>query len=200
MRLGFFNWLLVMAGLGAPVWALGAEATFRDRVEPILTNYCFDCHGDGTEKGDVSLDFANFSSAVSDLDLWTRVWQNLETHLMPPAEKDQPTAEELRTLTHWIEQDVFKLDSANPDPGRVTVRRLNRMEYRNTVQDLLGVDFRVDDNFPPDDTGYGFDTIGDVLSLSPLLFEKYHVCRSGDRGGCGSSRVREHSGEGREEQ
>jgi len=173
MRLGFFKWMVVMVGLGTPGWGLGAEAAFRDRVEPILVDYCFDCHGDGTEKGDVSLDFADFSSAVSDLDLWERVWQNLESHLMPPSEKDQPSAEELRTLTRWIEQDVFKLDPANPDPGRVTVRRLNRMEYRNSIQDLLGVDFRVDDNFPPDDTGYGFDTIGDVLSLSPLLFEKY---------------------------
>jgi hypothetical protein len=65
------------------------------------------------------------------------------------------------------------LDSANPDPGRVTVRRLNRVEYRNTIRDLMGYDFKVEDELPPDDTGYGFDNIGDVLSLSPLLLEKY---------------------------
>ena len=73
----------------------------------------------------------------------------------------------------WIESNALKLDPENPDPGRVTIRRLNREEYRNTIQDLVGVDYNVDDNFPPDDTGFGFDTIGDVLTISPLLLEKY---------------------------
>src|SRR5207245_1688186 len=67
----------------------------------------------------------------------------------------------------------FKIDPQNPDPGRVTVRRLNRIEYRNTIRDLLGVHYDTDAEFPPDDTGHGFDNIGDVLSLSPLLLEKY---------------------------
>ena len=60
-----------------------------------------------------------------------------------------------------------------PDPGRVTARRLNRVEYNNTVRDLLGVDFKPAADFPADDSGYGFDNIGDVLSLSPVLMEKY---------------------------
>ncbi len=60
-----------------------------------------------------------------------------------------------------------------PDPGRVTLRRLNRVEYNNTIRDLFGVDFRPADDFPSDDVGYGFDNIGDVLSLPPLLMEKY---------------------------
>src|SRR5215831_14618990 len=68
---------------------------------------------------------------------------------------------------------VFQVDPQNPDPGRVTVRRLNRVEYRNTVHDLLGVDFDSLSEFPPDDTGHGFDNIGDVLTLSPMLLEKY---------------------------
>jgi hypothetical protein len=57
--------------------------------------------------------------------------------------------------------------------GRVTAHRLNRSEYNNTVRDLLGVDFHPADDFPQDDSGYGFDNIGDVLSLSPVLMEKY---------------------------
>jgi len=75
----------------------------------------------------------------------------------------------------------FQCRSSQPDPGRVTIRRLNREEYRNTILDLLGVPFDADDAFPADDTGYGFDTIGDVLNISPLLMEKlYHRC-AGDR-------------------
>jgi hypothetical protein len=166
----------LVVGMVLSMWALagGAQAAgYRDRVEPILVNYCFDCHGDGATKGDVSLDFADETAAVREVTLWDRVWHNLETHLMPPAEKDQPNSAEREELVKWIERDVFKIDPKNPDPGRVTIRRLNREEYRYSVRDLLGVDFSVDDNFPPDDTGYGFDTIGDVLSLSPLLLEKY---------------------------
>ena len=68
---------------------------------------------------------------------------------------------------------MFGIDPANPDPGRVTLRRLNRVEYRNTIRDLMGVDYNTTENFPADDTGYGFDNIGDVLSVSPLLMEKY---------------------------
>ncbi|WP_231734094.1 DUF1592 domain-containing protein [Calycomorphotria hydatis] len=76
-------------------------------------------------------------------------------------------------ILQWIEQDIFRLDATNLDPGRVTIRRLNREEYRNTIFDLFGIQYPTRDYFPPDDTGYGFDTIGDVLSLSPILFEKY---------------------------
>ena len=65
------------------------------------------------------------------------------------------------------------MEAANADPGRVTARRLNRTEYNNTIRDLLGVSLRPANEFPVDDAGYGFDNIGDVLSLSPLLMEKY---------------------------
>jgi hypothetical protein len=164
--------LPVAAGL-LPSFSTAADQAFKDKVEPILIKYCFDCHGDGTDKGDVSLDFENPSAALKDLDLWERVWHNVESQMMPPADKKQPTTEEIHELTRWIGKDVFRLDPAKPDPGRVTVRRLNREEYRNSIQDLLGVSYRVEDNFSPDDTGYGFDTIGDVLSLSPVLLEKY---------------------------
>ncbi|MDB6129097.1 MAG: hypothetical protein JWM04_204, partial [Verrucomicrobiales bacterium] len=67
----------------------------------------------------------------------------------------------------------FNSNPNDPDPGRVTVRRLNRVEYRNTIKDLMGVDYNTDTEFPPDDTGHGFDNIGEVLTISPMLLEKY---------------------------
>src|SRR6185503_10649065 len=63
--------------------------------------------------------------------------------------------------------------NAKPDPGRVTIRRLNRTEYNNTIRDLVGVDFQPAEDFPSDDIGHGFDNIGDVLTLSPVLMERY---------------------------
>jgi hypothetical protein len=161
--------------VAAGIAAADATREFKEKIEPLLQDYCYDCHGDGAKKGDISLDdFKDVSSHLANHDLWLRVWRNARTHLMPPAEEDfQPSPEERQTLTSWIESNVLKLDPENPDPGRVTIRRLNREEYRNTIGDLVGVSYNVDDNFPPDDTGFGFDTIGDVLTISPLLLEKY---------------------------
>jgi hypothetical protein len=166
-----------VAGVLLPCPARAAapeEEVFRKQIEPLLSNYCYDCHADGVSKGDFAMDeHESLSGLLADREHWMRVWENLRAHLMPPADKDQPEDGERALLASWIEREVFKLDPANPDPGRVTIRRLNRQEYRHTIRDLLGVDFNVNDALPPDDSGYGFDTIGDVLSISPMLMEKY---------------------------
>jgi len=148
--------------------------TYRKDIKPILAKYCFDCHADGAKKGSVSFDaFKSDEELTGKRELWHAVLKNTRAHVMPPARKPRPTAEEQQVLERWIKYGVFALDAKNPDPGRVTLRRLNRVEYRNTIRDLLGVDFDTDKEFPPDDIGYGFDNIGDVLSFSPLLAEKY---------------------------
>jgi mono/diheme cytochrome c family protein len=165
-------WSVLLAGAYMAFGA--AEQSYKAKVEPLLKNYCFDCHGDGADKGGVALDaFTNFTAHVANQKLWLGVWQNMETQMMPPAKKPQPTEAERKIIAKWIETEVFKLDPANPDPGRVTIRRLNREEYRNTILDLFGVDFDVTEAFPTDDSGYGFDNIGDVLTISPILLEKY---------------------------
>jgi hypothetical protein len=92
---------------------------------------------------------------------------------MPPAKKPQPSPADKAQLAEWIKRGPFSIDPNHPDPGRVALRRLNRVEYRNTIRDLMGIEFNTTEEFPPDDTGYGFDTIADVLSVSPLLLEKY---------------------------
>jgi hypothetical protein len=93
---------------------------------------------------------------------------------MPPEDRPQPTADESARLITSIKAALERDDCGRPgNPGRVTIRRLNRAEYNNTIRDLVGVDFRPADEFPADDVGYGFDNIGDVLSLPPLLMEKY---------------------------
>ena len=159
--------------------ALGSEgnsaaARFREQVEPILADHCYGCHGNGIKKGSVTLDdFPSDESILGRKELWNSVLKNVRAGLMPPADKPRPTSDELRTLEDWIKRGAFDLDPADPDPGRVTLRRLNRVEYRNTIRDLMGIDYRTDEEFPADDSGYGFDNIGDALSVSPLLLEKY---------------------------
>ena len=168
--------LLLFLASAVPGWGKDSApvANYKKSVEPVLIKYCYDCHGDGMDKGKVAFDeHPSADKLVDDKRLWLAVLKNVRAGLMPPPDKPQPAAEEIARLEHWIKRDAFELDPKRPEAGRVTVRRLNRREYQNTIRDLMGVQFRTDEEFPPDDTGYGFDNIGDVLSLSPLLLEKY---------------------------
>lgn len=148
--------------------------SYEKDIKPILVEYCYDCHSDGTKKGGVALDEpGDVALLLKERKLWNSVAQNVEQRLMPPEKKPMPTQEQRDLISEWVEKEIFKADPKNPDPGRVTIRRLNRVEYNNTIRDLVGVDFDPADDFPADDTGYGFDNIGDVLSLSPIMLEKY---------------------------
>jgi cytochrome c5 len=150
-----------------------AEA-FRRDVAPLLAKFCFDCHGNGEATAEVAFDqFASDRAIIENRDLWWKALKQLRAGFMPPQGEPRPSSDDLQRLEHWIKTAVFEIDPANPDPGQVTVRRLNRVEYRNTIRDLIGVEFDTSGEFPADDTGYGFDNIGDVLTMSPLLLEKY---------------------------
>lgn len=122
------------------------------------------------------------SSVLQDRKTWEAVSRNLADRHMPPAAAPQPSDAERQRVAGWIDGLFAKADCKLNDPGRVTLRRLNREEYDNTIRDLFGVETiklsggqegRPADDFPSDDVGYGFDNIGDVLSISPLLMEKY---------------------------
>ncbi len=161
-----------------PSWAVTDEAEslaqFKKTISPILQNRCYDCHGDGAKKGGLAFDeLATNEQLLHNPQLWLKVLRNMRSHVMPPPNKPAPTAEERRALEQWIVTAGFGLDPRQPDPGRVTIRRLNRTEYRNSLRDLIGVDFDADAFLPPDDVGYGFDNIGDVLSISPMRLEKF---------------------------
>ena len=164
---------LALPFLSEHLLAAQVEAQFRKDIQPLLTEYCSDCHADGAKKGGVDFDTLKSGDGLLNHELWSKVLKNVRAGLMPPEKKPRPPAEERAKLEHWIKYSAFGIDPQNPDPGRVTVRRLNRVEYRNTIRDLMGFDFKVEEELPPDDTGYGFDNIGDVLSISPLLLEKY---------------------------
>jgi hypothetical protein len=169
-------WLALTASCGllrAGVANTPAVTDFQQNIRPLLSRYCFDCHADGANKGGIAFDELKTDEAILDHDLWLKVLKNTRAGIMPPHKKPQPGPDERKKLEEWIKYEAFGIDPANLDPGRVTVRRLNRTEYRNTIRDLMGVDYDTDQEFPPDDTGYGFDDIADVLTLSPMLLEKY---------------------------
>ena len=137
--------------------------------------YCYDCHGNGNHKGDVALDkYPTTADVVKNHTVWETVMQRINTQEMPPPDAGNfPDRAERDRITDWIAGTLYNYDPAHPDPGRVTVHRLNRNEYNNTIRDLVGVDFQPADDFPADNSGYGFDNVSDVLSLSPTLMEDY---------------------------
>ncbi|HLO99481.1 MAG TPA: DUF1592 domain-containing protein, partial [Fimbriimonas sp.] len=148
-------------------------ATFETDVAPLVTKYCAPCHSGDPAPGKVKLTKGmTATSALKNPAIWSRVAKNVTGRTMPPQGSPQMTAEERNRLVGWVDE-AFKQDCNLADPGKITIRRLNREEYNNTVRDLTGVSIRPADDFPNDDVGYGFDNIGDVLSMSPLLMEKY---------------------------
>jgi hypothetical protein len=168
-------WFVALAWCGTAL-AVEPEGVkqFQRDVAPILQQFCSDCHNSKTHRAGVSFEQTGSDSALlNNPELWWKALKMVRAGLMPPRKQDQPAPEQIQQLENWIKRSAFGIDPRNPDPGRVTVRRLNRIEYRNTIRDLMGVDYNTATEFPPDDSGHGFDNIGDVLSLSPLLLEKY---------------------------
>ncbi|MFM7207379.1 MAG: DUF1592 domain-containing protein [Planctomycetaceae bacterium] len=164
------QWLTAVA----PAAALAGEPPAAWRT------HCGGCHFDGAAEGGLALDTMLDSLGAGptpadgpDHDAWMAVRRNLTAEIMPPAEEPRPAAGDRRSLIEFVDRTVFGLDPARPDPGHVVLRRLNRGEYAHTIRDLTGLDLDVAAELPADDSGYGFDTIGDVLSMSPLLVEKY---------------------------
>ncbi len=163
----------------APVRHSAADlaSAYGADIAPLLATYCGSCHGQKKQKGEVDFSaIGGGEAALAPRALWRKVAHQLADRDMPPDGERQPSEAERAHLAAWI-AGLRDLDP--PNAGRVTSRRLNRVEYDHTIRDLLGVDAHPADDFPVDDVGYGFDNNGDVLSLSPLLMEKYLIAVDG---------------------
>ena len=144
--------------------------TFRNDVTPFLTNYCIECHGkNNVKKGDVSFSTVMKRPGAGEFrKQWQVALSNVKDHSMPPVNaKKQPTDEERRKFVEWIPQVKY----LNPkDPGLFVIRRLNKVEYGNTLHDFLGIDPSVAKDLPDEVPGEGY-----LNTLSPLQTEQYLV-------------------------
>ena len=169
----------IIAMLGAVVSALVSPASAQDfskDVAPFLNKYCTECHDAELAKGHLNLEaFKDDSRFFRDQRIWREVVSQVTSGEMPPVKKKvRPTPAEvegLQTAVHKLLANAIA--KAKPDPGEVTIRRLNRMEFNNTIRDLCFLDENFSADFPADDTGYGFDNIGDVLTFSPVHLERF---------------------------
>ena len=165
--------VLVSAVAAIALAAVPQQKEFETQVRPALATYCVGCHGGSKPKA--KLDLSAPSDVARDSARWLEVLKQLKTRAMPPDDAKKPLPEaEREKLVSAIDAALDRVDERAPrDPGRVTIRRLNRAEYNNTIRDLIGLDLRPADDFPQDDVGEGFDTVGEVLTLPPLLLDKY---------------------------
>lgn len=150
------------------------QRQYTHKILPALKQYCGECHwGDGAE-ADFNLEgYVTLDQLLNGRKKWKKVVVRVTAKEMPPEDNPPLPDKEHRFLLDWVDNLLTSVDCTEINPGRVTIRRLNRTEYKNTIRDLMGVNYEPADQFPGDDVGYGFDNIADVLSLPPILMEKY---------------------------
>jgi mono/diheme cytochrome c family protein len=175
-----------VAGVLATLWGGAVHAAapltgpdavaFRKLTKPLFEGTCAPCHGPVDPDGGLDIhQFLGVDTLAANRESWDEILEKLRSGDMPPSSVKRPVAQ-IDALVQFLDAEFARVDAQlPPDSGRVSVRRLNRTEYRNTVRDWLGIDFRTDENFPADDSAGGFDNIGDVLTVSPLLMEKYLI-------------------------
>ena len=169
--------IIAMLGAVVSAWFSPVSAQdFQKDIVPFLHKHCYDCHDAEQEKGHLNLEaFKDDTRFFRDQRVWREVVNQVVSGEMPPAKKKvRPTAaeiEHLQTSVHKLLANAIA--KAKPDPGEITMRRLNRLEFNNTIRDLCFVDGNFSADFPADDTGYGFDNIGDVLTFSPVHLERF---------------------------
>jgi mono/diheme cytochrome c family protein len=153
---------------------LSAAAGNARSYQPVLTKYCVNCHDDRRKIADLSLQHVDLADVARDAPVLEKVVRKLRSRAMPPAGMPRPDEQTYTALTTALETELDVAWAANPNPGRpAALHRLNRAEYRNAVRDLVALDVDVSSMLPPDAASYGFDNIGDVLGLSPVLLERY---------------------------
>ena len=175
LRLGFLLSLLVVSGVKRAPGEEAGPSHFLRNIEPFLAEHCVACHSGNDAEGGVALDrYVDSANVQEDYELWEKIIRLVKEHQMPPPDEPQPSTDEIVALSSAIEVELSSFDcTSEKHPGRVTIRRLNKAEYDNTIRDLTGLELRLADDFPSDDVGAGFDNIGDVLSIPPILLEKY---------------------------
>jgi hypothetical protein len=147
-----------------------------DRILPFLKTHCAACHNAEAQEAGIAIDgLTNINQLLKERKTWERVYRMINAGAMPPADYEAQPTEDLRKEVAAIFYDeLYDFDCTEiQHAGRSTLHRLNRAEYNNTIRDLFGISLTPADDFPQDDVGEGFDNIGDVLSVPPLLMEKY---------------------------
>src|SRR5215510_4367606 len=171
--------LVLLTSLTAAFFYISSTQAQRPKTTDIsiqralVEEYCIGCHNREARTGGISLEGRDFHKVGVDAEIWEKVLRKVSTGQMPPPNMPRPDAKAVSQFVDWLEGALDHAARLNPNPGRPAVHRLNRAEYSNAIRDLLAVDIKPGMALPVDDSGYGFDNIGEVLTISPALLEKY---------------------------
>jgi mono/diheme cytochrome c family protein len=177
---------LVLTGIALAMAALVPAATLQAQnstssssaasdYRTTLQLYCVGCHSGPNPFAGLNLEPLDFAKLEENGEIWEKLVRKLRARQMPPAGMPRPDDATLEGIVKFVESGRDRMAEVKPNPGRTTLHRLNRTEYGNAIRDLLALEIDVADVLPADDIGYGFDNIGDVLSVSPFLLERYLV-------------------------
>jgi len=171
------GWAVVLGPVSSRPQAAGAPQTADNAASAsagaLVNKYCLTCHNARTKSGGLILEGIDTASPASSADTWEKVIRKVRGGMMPPVGLPHPDKAALDAFAAYLETSIDSTAAAHPNPGRPVLHRLNRAEYGNAIRDLLALDVDVAALLPADDSAYGFDNIGDVLGVSPMLMERY---------------------------
>jgi hypothetical protein len=154
--------------------ASSTPAPANTQVQDVLNKYCISCHNQRVKTAGLMLDAMSIAQVHNSAQAWEKVARKLRTQEMPPPGRPRPDADTYRTTALRVEAALDADAATNPNPGRVAVHRLNRVEYANAVRDLLKLEVDGRNLLPADDSNQeNFDNMASVLSVSPVLLEGY---------------------------
>ena len=164
--------------LGTPLSSLAqsdGESFSRELAGELMSDRCETCHNDYDYAGNWSMEeiYVGDITRGKNQHQWEAILKSVTLGDMPPADKKQLSDEEKSAFLQWLQGGLDNYSAQNPNPGRSTIRRLNRSEYANSVRDLLALELDITEWLPGDDSGYGFDNNVDVLAVSTTLLERY---------------------------
>jgi cytochrome c553 len=165
--------VLVAGLLGAWCASLAHAQQPEASDQTVLVRYCVGCHSQQAKTGGIVLENVNPDKPGENAQVLEKVLRKVSTGEMPPRGLPRPEPAAAKAFNASLEATLDQAAAKNPNPGRPAIHRLNRDEYSNAIRDLLAIDINPGSSLPPDDSGYGFDNIGDVLSVSPILLERY---------------------------
>jgi hypothetical protein len=164
---------VALAAVGLAMTAGVCNAQNVDEHRAVVQRYCVSCHNERAKTGGLSLEKLDFANVSANAEIWEKAVRKLRVGMMPPQGAPQPDASTRQALVSWLTSELDHAAAAAPNPGRPLLHRLNRVEYGNAIRDLLALEVDPSTLLPPDDAAYGFDNVGDVLGVSPVLLERY---------------------------
>jgi len=169
-----FACLAIALGAAGLSYAADSPAEYQAAdYQAMLNKYCVSCHSEKLKTGGTVLEKRDFANISADAPVWEKVVRKLRAGEMPPQGLPRPDHAEMLGFAGYLESTIDKAAASNPNPGRTLIHRLNRAEYQAAVKDVLGVDYDAAALLPPDDSANGFDNIAQVLTISPVLLERY---------------------------